>query len=123
MTTPVSRGHVSHANLPDADATITVLGAILSGVPRLTGAACRNHTTVFFAAENELRDGIEAAIRICARCPALAECRTWVEAQPSRRRPTGVTAGLLHPSPVSTSSSVGPEVNSVGAFTATKEAS
>ncbi|CAJ1504277.1 WhiB family transcriptional regulator [[Mycobacterium] kokjensenii] len=79
---------------------VAVLGEILAGTPRLRGAACRDHPAVFFASEAGLSDGIDAAARICARCPVAEACHDWYTALPSDKRPLGVTAGVLHPKSV-----------------------
>ncbi len=84
------------------DGLLGVLIAVLAGTPRLDGARCRDLPDVF--AETETRDGhrgekpspaaVAAALGECQRCPALTECRAWVQSLPLARRPTGVVAGL-----------------------------
>nr|WP_220096340.1 WhiB family transcriptional regulator [Mycolicibacterium fortuitum] len=36
-----------------------------------------------------------AAKALCATCPALSACRSWLESLPAQERPTGVVAGLV----------------------------
>lgn len=62
----------------DAEATGAMLGAILSGVPRLPDAACRDRQALFRAAEDGFTDGIQGALAICGRCPEHDACGAWV---------------------------------------------
>jgi hypothetical protein len=68
------------------------LGAIL-GCVALPGALCRHKAHTFDEARHAQARGL------CQRCPALAACTAWVESQPPRRRPTGIVAGRLYPTP------------------------
>jgi len=79
------------------------LGAIL-GCVALPGALCRHKAHTFDEARpDEPAEMVEArhaqARGLCQRCPALAACTAWVESQPPRRRPTGIVAGRLYPTP------------------------
>lgn len=82
-----------------------LLAALAHGIPELPGARCRNHRALFDAtctpAGDEdtqlvaLRQARKAAQAVCAACPALAQCRAWVESLPLSDRPGGVVAGEL----------------------------
>lgn len=74
----------------------------LAGIPRLEGAACaRGGRWAAFdpahpdegAADVQYRH--QVALRICAECPALADCRTWVDSLKPSTRPEGVVAGKI----------------------------
>src|ERR1700740_1975493 len=80
-------------------AAAELLSALITA-PDLPGAAC--------VAERDLSDAClerqagraygsvyARAIRICARCPALAPCAAWVDSLPLNERPFGVTAGRV----------------------------
>jgi len=69
---------------------VALVVAIIRGAPRLDGALCHGRPEVFDATDAE---HIQTAAELCARCPALAECRAWAEAVPRSSRPTGVLAG------------------------------
>ncbi len=76
-------------------AAVELLSA-LAATPDLPGAACVREREVFDAC---LERGAgyrlyPLAIRVCAKCPALAACRAWVSTLPPGKRPYGVTAGL-----------------------------
>jgi hypothetical protein len=66
----------------------------LAAAPRLSGAACRRHGDLFDTALNSRGAAAEQAIVICRSCPALQECRAWVESM--RPRPLGVFGGQLN---------------------------
>ncbi len=72
--------------------------ATLATTPNLPGAACVTERETFDAClERGAKGTIYAqAIRICAQCPALGPCAAWVHSLPVRKRPLGVTAGLIH---------------------------
>jgi hypothetical protein len=36
------------------------------------------------------------ALRLCHRCPALAQCRHYIDGLPKAQRPTGVVAGRIN---------------------------
>ena len=81
-------------------ATIELLDAIARTVPRLPGAACRDHRELFYRTAVRGRGMTAArreAIEICTSCPALARCRRWLESTPERERPFGVVAGQVIP--------------------------
>lgn len=73
------------------------LQRLLNDVPTLDGAACKGRPEVFDAQPPKApdRDYLHLrARRICLRqCPALAQCRAWLDSLPSTRRPEGVVAG------------------------------
>jgi WhiB family redox-sensing transcriptional regulator len=62
----------------------------LAHLPRLPGAACVQHRDIFDAARDA--HGRDCATRntaagICADCPALAACRSWLHSlAPGARR-------------------------------------
>lgn len=76
----------------------------LGGIPALPGARCRGRHQLFDATIHSDRGGPTArvndarrdALAVCASCPALEPCRTWVNSLPPRRRPHGVVAGTVH---------------------------
>ncbi|NMO03126.1 transcriptional regulator [Gordonia sp. TBRC 11910] len=82
------------------DGWIACLVRVVDGLPKLTGAACRDRPDLFEAArvgetveEVETRQ-IEAEM-LCAACPVLANCRTW--AQGERSDVGHVIAGVRPP--------------------------
>src|SRR6185312_2391511 len=79
-------------------ATITYVIAelldALTHAPNLRGAACAGRPELF-----DVRDGDDRAQAVCAACPALAACRSWVDSLPKPLRPSGVIAGRYVPAP------------------------
>lgn len=78
--------------------------ALAAAAPRLDGAACLGMWEAFDPADTgETEQDVDyrhrTAMGICARCPALSACRTWVDSLPPRQRPGGVTAGRINPTP------------------------
>lgn len=87
------------------------MSALLGGVPDLSGARCRGRHELFDStiagqqsrpadeftpsSRNELDNACNAALRLCAMCPALDPCRAWLDRQRPTRRPRGVIAGQL----------------------------
>ena len=81
----------------------------LGAAPELPGARCIGKWQLFdatvepggpgSAAAAELAEHREAALRLCAQCPALRPCREWYDSLKPRHRPQGVTAGLLNGKP------------------------
>jgi hypothetical protein len=76
------------------------LTAALAGVPKLPDAACRGMHRLFDPGERDepaevVAERHEAALHICASCACFADCRSWLESLPARRRPSGVVAGLV----------------------------
>ncbi|BBY38472.1 hypothetical protein MMAN_26060 [Mycobacterium mantenii] len=75
------------------------LGDLLLAIhaPELTGAACKGRPEVFDAQPPKTADRGYLHTRakwICLRkCPALAQCRAWLESLPPSQRPEGVVAG------------------------------
>jgi len=84
----------------DPTAVLRLLAAVLDGLPRLPAAACRDQHTLFDPrAEHEAPAVAEQrhrqAAALCTRCPALDDCRRWIDSLPPSRRPSGVIAGQL----------------------------
>ena len=80
--------------------SVAELLAELAGAPRLAEAACRGHAWAYDPpAANEDRDDVRdrhrLAVAVCRGCPALADCRRWLDALPQRQRPFGVVAGRV----------------------------
>ncbi len=71
----------------------------ITDTPDLPGAACVEHLDTFDACSSKAAgpSAYRAAIRVCASCPVLQQCRAWVARLPPRKRPVGVTAGLVKP--------------------------
>lgn len=73
-----------------ADLTLGIEGllvSVLSGLPRLDGAACSGRWSLFEPQrDNEPRGDVierhDAAEILCAACPALTACRDWAEDEP-----------------------------------------
>jgi len=78
---------------------LELLARIVRGMPNLADAACRGRHELFDADESadpdEAAERHARAVALCQRCPALAECRSWVDNLPPPRRPSGVVAGRL----------------------------
>lgn len=75
--------------------------AVLGGIPRLDGAACVGLHEAFDPPRNgehleDQQHRYQSALRICARCPALTDCRQWFDSLPRRQQPHGVIAGQLN---------------------------
>lgn len=84
--------------------TFTSLLAALAGSPSLPGARCRGRPHLFDEADpNEpftvTADRHAQALGLCLHCPALAPCTAWFSTLAPSKRPTGVIAGRLNPSP------------------------
>lgn len=77
-----------------------LLDMITGSMPNLHGAACVGHTDIFDAATTKgaVSSGRRAAAEaICADCPCLAPCSTWLAGLPTGTRPIGVVAGTYVP--------------------------
>ena len=77
---------------------IALIGAVLDGVPNLTGAACSGRPDVFDSAPHSEPSDVTgtryaAALAVCHDCPCLTQCRAWVDDTPPTKRPSGVVAG------------------------------
>ncbi|OBY30053.1 WhiB family transcriptional regulator [Mycolicibacter kumamotonensis] len=72
---------------------VGLLAAVLTGVPRLDGAACIGARGRFYEAETGNVVRVRECVSVCGRCPALAECREWAAGQ---RNLVGVVAGKFH---------------------------
>jgi WhiB family redox-sensing transcriptional regulator len=92
-----STAHTAPLRL-DPGGTAELVGKILRGVPRLPGAACRDHPELF---NSDDADDQGAAVAICRVCPALPQCRAWVSALPRACRPIGVVGGTINERPTS----------------------
>jgi hypothetical protein len=80
--------------------SVTELIATVVTTPDLPGAACVDERETFDAATSRQAGspygGIyDRAVKICAGCAALGDCRRWVTGLPVNQRPYGVTAGLI----------------------------
>ncbi len=77
---------------PYAD-IVTLLAAVLTDSTKLPGAACTTAPELFaFDADDQLH---AEAVQICASCPALDACRSWVASLPTGHV-SGVIAGEIH---------------------------
>ncbi|WP_165607102.1 WhiB family transcriptional regulator [Mycolicibacter kumamotonensis] len=77
--------------------SVELLAAVLAGVPRLTGAACRGHVALFDAAADGDRQAAQGAVAICQRCPVIDRCAQWIADAHPRRPPPGVWAAQYQP--------------------------
>ncbi|MGB3355121.1 MAG: hypothetical protein WBB00_20425 [Mycobacterium sp.] len=96
---------------PPPSPIIDLLVAVLWRVPRLPGAACRDHVEIFDEANGAgwgrrpaeaLRQARAAAKSICAHCPAAIPCGQWVDGLRPSERPGGVVAGKIARPPIAT---------------------
>lgn len=76
------------------------LTCALAGVPRLTDAACHGLWELFDPpGEGEDAEDVayrhSAALKMCASCPCLSECRSYVDSLKPSQRPIGVIAGRV----------------------------
>lgn len=62
-------------------------------VPRLPAAKCVGTWQIWD--ETDDPETIEFAVRNCNSCPALIQCRNWLDSLPENRRPIGVVAGQV----------------------------
>lgn len=74
----------------------------LAQLPQLPGASCRGLEWLYDQTvptgrglNTDQHEARKQAAAVCARCPALAECRQWVDQLPRAQRPRGVVAGAL----------------------------
>lgn len=80
---------------------MTLKVELLGGsTPRLPGALCRGQWSLFDpSGDGEGRVSVaarhERAVALCGRCPALADCREWIAAEPPRFR-QGVIGGTAY---------------------------
>ena len=71
--------------------------------PLRPDAACRDEWALFDATISADRgrplDAVKLAriqaLAVCDSCPALGDCRTWLDSLPPSQRPAGVVAGVL----------------------------
>jgi WhiB family transcriptional regulator, redox-sensing transcriptional regulator len=84
------------------------MAALVASLPDLDGAACAGEYALFDstipgwgevtgkpARRHELDNARAAALRLCAACPALDDCRVWLDGLRPSRRPRGVIAGQV----------------------------
>lgn len=81
--------------------TTVLVEAITARSPALPGALCVGCHALFDPAEHGDDRAVtgqrhDEARALCARCPVLAACTTWVKSLPSQQRPVGMIAGRLH---------------------------
>lgn len=82
---------------------VSLLAEILTGSPRLDGAACVGSESLFDpkAPDEDAADATyrhEAAEALCHRCPAFEACREWADTQPASRAVlAGRTPDSRHP--------------------------
>jgi hypothetical protein len=81
--------------------SLDTLLAELAGAPVLPGRKCRGWPHLFHVATpGEDPDTVHyrhtQALGLCARCPSIDRCRTWLDGLPPRQRPTGIIAGQIH---------------------------
>jgi hypothetical protein len=69
---------------------LSLIAAILAGMPRLPGALCVGDRRF----DGRSADDAAAAVAVCHQCPALQCCAEWLNSTPKYRRPTGVIAGV-----------------------------
>jgi len=63
------------------------------GTPHLDGAACRGRWNIFDQSSEPRAE--QLALSLCHECPALVDCRRWIDSLPRAMRPTGVVAGRV----------------------------
>jgi hypothetical protein len=79
--------------------SIDLLLSALS-TPRLDGALCKGKAALFDPPDTNTRPRAQQAaearaLRLCGRCPALAQCQCWLDSLPKRSRPYGVVAAKV----------------------------
>jgi len=90
-----------HGRTPmDQHAALSLMAAVLTGVPRLPGVRCLGRGDLFDpAATGEApeaaADRHNQAVGLCQHCPALDPCAAWVDSLKPSRRPGGVVAGRV----------------------------
>lgn len=90
--------HPHHKPLPDLLAALAAApdlkGAMCVGKWKLFDPACRGEGTEKAAERHAV------ALELCARCPALARCREYVDSLKPSQRPRGVVAGRVIEEPI-----------------------
>jgi Transcription factor WhiB len=76
-----------------AAAWLAAMMGVISGIPRLDGAACVGEHDLF---DNHEGPAADDAIAICHQCPARVECERWFLSLRPSERPPGITAGHAH---------------------------
>ncbi|OSC32052.1 hypothetical protein B8W69_02850 [Mycobacterium vulneris] len=82
------------------------MSALVGGIPDLRAARCKGRADLFEAtvavrridggsSRNEVNAARVAALRLCAACTALEQCRAWLATLRPTRRPRGVVAGQV----------------------------
>lgn len=82
----------------NSEAVASVFAMLADYSPDLPGAVCVDPAAreVFDqAADVRIAGAVAEAAWACSRCPALPECRAWVQGLPPSRRPRGVVGGLV----------------------------
>lgn len=74
-------------------ATWEALVDALAGAPNLSKGRCKGRWDLWD--ETELRDVVEFTTNQCLTCPALSQCRAWLESLPRSKQPCGVVAGKV----------------------------
>lgn len=79
----------------DAAGLAALLAAIARHTPPLVGARCREpHTrAIFDEAQNTRSAAASRAVSVYNSCPALQQCRLWVDTLGADPRLRGVVAG------------------------------
>ena len=80
---------VHPARVPESG-VVGLLAVVLTGVPRLDGAAWVGVRGRFHEAERGSRIRIAECVAVCPRCPVKAECGRWADSEPDL---VGVVAG------------------------------
>lgn len=80
--------------------TYADLLAALAAIPDLPGAECKGRPDLFDEPqpgedEHDIAYRHRCALNLCSRCPALDQCRDWVESLRPAQRPIGVIAGQI----------------------------
>lgn len=73
---------------------VDLAAAILRQAPRLRGAPCIGRPELFDGDDEATR--VEA-IGLCASCPVLPVCQSWVKTTAWKLRPRGVVAAVFYP--------------------------
>lgn len=73
------------------------LMAALQGIPRWPGCRCKGRSDVWDTYDDPQL--VEYAINQCNACPALTDCRAWLDSLPASQRPHGVVAAQVRRPP------------------------
>lgn len=86
--------------------TFDVAGLLdeLASAPQLPGARCHGRHELYDATipsgeirntSNRLEAARATALKVCNACPALPQCRAWIDGLAPTQRPLGVVAGQV----------------------------